>query len=135
MAYAAQSQALSLTCWLLFSAAFCWIVAYDTLYAMADREDDKKIGIHSTAITWERYDRQAIAFFHCLALSLFVATGIDAKRGIAYFLGILIASVFVLYQLWLIRERSPRAAFQAFLNNQWVGGAIFAGTLLDSGIF
>ncbi len=134
MAYSAQSQQLPLDCWLLYAATLCWTIAYDTLYAMADKEEDEKIGVKSTAIFFAKKDKVAVALFQCMMLSLFVILGKYLLLGRIFFIGIILAAICMLYQHWLIRDRQPQKCFQAFLNNAWVGLVLFAGTLLASGV-
>ncbi|MCS5710070.1 4-hydroxybenzoate octaprenyltransferase [Candidatus Berkiella aquae] len=131
MAYSAIDHSLSTDCWLLYAAAILWAIAYDTLYAMVDKEDDLKVGIKSTAIAFGRYDKQAVLGCHLLMMCLMMILGWQTERGIYYFLGIVFALGFVFYQQWLIKNREKDACFNAFLNNQWVGAALFAGTVFD----
>lgn len=128
MAYAAQKQALSWDCWLLYAATVFWVLAYDTLYAMVDREDDKKIGIKSSAIAFGKYDKLAVAISHAMSFILLISIGIYLKLGCFFYMGIMAAISCALYQQWLIRDRLPPRCFQAFLNNQWQGAALFIGT-------
>lgn len=138
MGFAAHSEAgQSLTgavpplAWLLFAANVCWAVAYDTAYAMVDRDDDLKAGVKSTAILFGRYDRFLIGVFHLLALALLVVAGVLAARGALYYTGLAAAAVYAVYQQWLLRDRSRDGCFQAFLNNNRFGAIIFLGLLLD----
>jgi 4-hydroxybenzoate polyprenyltransferase len=131
MAYSAQDQPLDLSCWLLFSATLLWAVAYDTLYAMVDKVDDLKIGLKSTAILFGAWDKFWIGLCHALMLMLLGIIGSLNACGGYYFLGILSAGLFMLYQQGLIVHRDPQKCFKAFLNNQWVGAALFAGVLMD----
>jgi len=131
MAFAAQSGHLPVAVWLLFLANICWTVAYDTMYAMVDREDDLKIGVMSTAILFGNNDRLIIGILQLLTLGLLLWTGFIFDRGIFYFAGLLLASTFFLYQQWLIAERDPTRCLQAFLNNNWFGAVVFVGLALD----
>ncbi|MGI2065798.1 4-hydroxybenzoate octaprenyltransferase [Shewanella sp. MF08487] len=126
MAYAAQTGEVPMEAWWLFAANWCWTVAYDTMYAMVDRDDDLKVGIKSTAILFGKYDRQIIGLFQLGALICFIAAGWSADRGLVYGLGILTFVGFSSYQQVLIfgRERAP--CFKAFLNNNWAGLVLFA---------
>lgn len=135
MAYAAQTGTVPVEAWWLFAANWCWTVAYDTMYAMVDRDDDLKVGIKSTAILFGKYDRQIIAAFQFAALCCFIIAGFIANRGEIYGLGILTFIGFALYQQKLIfgRERAP--CFKAFLNNNWAGMALFISLGLDYLIF
>lgn len=125
MAYAAQTGSVPAEAWWLFAANWCWTVAYDTMYAMVDREDDLKVGIKSTAILFGKYDRQIIGLFQLAALACFITAGWAADRGLVYGLGIITFIGFSLYQQRLIfaRERAP--CFKAFLNNNWAGLVLF----------
>jgi len=131
MAFAAQSGQLPASIWLLFLANICWTVAYDTMYAMVDREDDLKIGVMSTAILFGNNDRLIIGKLQLLTLGLLLWTGFLFDRGSFYYAGLLMASFFFLYQQWLIAERSPAQCLQAFLNNNWFGAVVFVGLALD----
>jgi len=131
MAFAAQSGQLPASIWPLFLANICWTVAYDTMYAMVDREDDLKIGVMSTAILFGNNDRLIIGILQLLTLGLLLWTGTLFDRGSFYFSGLLMASLFFLYQQWLIAERKPAQCLQAFLNNNWFGAVVFAGLALD----
>ncbi|MFI4937518.1 MAG: 4-hydroxybenzoate octaprenyltransferase [Candidatus Berkiellales bacterium] len=130
MAFAAQSEKLPLICWLLFGASLLWTVAYDTQYAMVDREDDKKIGIKSTAILFGKYANAMIALLEVLALALLIKMGQIADLGVAFYLSLAIVTVLGFYQQWLTRNSEPSACFRAFLNNQWIGALLFVGVLL-----
>jgi len=131
MAYAAQTGEVPIEAWWLFAANWFWTVAYDTMYAMVDRDDDLKIGIKSTAILFGKYDRQIIGLFQIAALLCFVAAGWSADRGLLYGLGLLTFVGFSTYQQILIfgRERAP--CFKAFLNNNWAGLALFVSLGAD----
>lgn len=131
MAFAAQSNQLPASIWLLFLANICWTVAYDTMYAMVDREDDLKIGVMSTAILFGKNDRLIIGILQLLTLGLLFWTGFIFDRGFFYYAGLLMASFFFLYQQWLIAERNPAQCLQAFLNNNWFGAVVFVGLALD----
>ncbi|MCH8551591.1 MAG: 4-hydroxybenzoate octaprenyltransferase [Natronospirillum sp.] len=131
MAYAAESMPVTPVTWVLFLSAVCWIMAYDTLYAMVDRDDDLKIGIRSTAILFGDFDRVAIGLLQGLFLLGMLLAGQMTGSGFAYYLGLLGAVVLFGYQHWLIRERERLPCFRAFLHNHWVGLVIFAGTVAD----
>ncbi len=132
MAFTAVTNTLPpLVAWLLFLAAVLWTTAYDTMYAMCDREDDVKIGVKSSAILFGQHDRLMIGILQILTLALLVAVGILSERGAWYWLGLVVAAVLSGYQQWLIREREPHSSLQAFLNNHWLGMAVFAGIAAD----
>ena len=131
MAFAEQAGSVPMVAWLLFTAALCWTTAFDTMYAMADREDDLRLGVHSSAIFFGRGDRIAVAVLQLATLALLVVVGRVSGLGRWYWLGIVAAGVFAAWQLWLIRGRDPAACFRAFLNNNWLGLSVFAGLALD----
>lgn len=132
MAFTAVTGALPpCVAWLLFLAAVLWTTAYDTMYAMCDREDDVKIGVKSSAILFGQQDRLIIGILQILTLVLLVAVGILSERVAWYWLGLLVAALLSVYQQWLIREREPQSSLQAFLNNHWLGMAVFAGIAAD----
>jgi len=131
MAFAAQTGNVAPLAWLVFAANVCWCMAYDTAYAMIDRDDDVRIGVKSTAILFGRFDRAAIGLLHALTLVLLALAGFAAARGPLYYAGLVVAAGFAVYQQWLIRHRVRDACFQAFLDNQHFGAAVFAGLLLD----
>lgn len=131
MAYSAVQGTLPQEAWLLFIASMVWIVAYDTLYAMVDREDDLKIGIRSTAILFGDDDRLMVGLMQVttVATLLLFANQIEAAGGLQ--LGIAAAAVLFGYQQYLIRGRDRDACFAAFTNNVWVGFALFVGVLIE----
>lgn len=131
MSYAAVSNSLPLIAWLLFLANICWSMIYDTQYAMVDRADDLKVGVKSTAILFGERDRQIIGALQVALLLLLALIGLLSGRGVVYYLGLFIAAWLALYQQYLIRNRQPQACFQAFLNNNAFGMAVFCGLLVD----
>ncbi len=131
MAFAAQSGQLPAAVWILFTANICWTVAYDTMYAMVDREDDLKIGVLSTAILFGENDRLIIGLLQLITLALLIWIGLIFELGSFYYTGLLLASFFFLYQQWLISDRDPARCLQAFLNNNWFGAVVFVGVALD----
>ncbi|WGZ94565.1 MAG: 4-hydroxybenzoate octaprenyltransferase [Candidatus Thiothrix putei] len=132
MAFTAITGAMPpLVAWLLFLAAVLWTTAYDTMYAMCDREDDVKIGVKSSAILFGEHDRLIIGILQLLTLLLLMVVGILAELGLWYWLGWLVACGLSVYQQWLIRHREPQPSLQAFLNNHWLGMAIFMGLVAD----
>ncbi len=132
MAFAAVSNALPPALWLVFVANLFWTVAYDTEYAMVDREDDLKVGIKSTAILFGEQDRHIIAALQALTIIALLLVGQRFELGWIYFLSLLAASLLFVHQQRLIKERQPADCFRAFLNNNWVGAAVFAGLVLDA---
>lgn len=131
MAFAALTGAVPALAWVLLTANVFWSIAYDTEYAMVDREDDLKIGIKTAAITFGRFDVVAVMASHAIFLGLLVAAGASLGRGAAWFGGLFVAACLAAYQLRLIHDRDPRRCFKAFLHNNWVGAAVFAGIALD----
>lgn len=131
MSFMAQTGEVPLLGWVLFVAPILWATAYDTMYAMVDREDDVKIGVKSTAILFGRHDRLIIGLIQLAMLLNLIWVGELAGLGWAYWLGLLVATALGIYQQWLIRDREPRACFQAFLNNNWLGIAVFVGIVAD----
>ncbi len=115
----------------LLVANLFWVMAYDTYYAMVDRDDDLRIGVKSSAILFGRHDRLAIALMQGAALLLLIQLGVNHDRGDWYYAGIAIAAWLAVYQQWITRHRDPAACFRAFLNNNWFGAAIFAGLVID----
>ena len=116
---------------MLYIAAVIWAAFYDTIYAMVDREDDITIGINSSAILFADMDRLLIGVMQALMLFALVLAGRDMSFGNWYYAGLVTAGVLFLYQQWLIRAREPAACLRAFLNNNYVGMAIFIGILLQ----
>jgi 4-hydroxybenzoate polyprenyltransferase len=131
MAFAAQTGQLPLVAWVLFLAGVLWTTAYDTMYAMVDREDDLVIGIRSSAILFGRADRLVIGVLQAGALAGLGLAGSLAGLGRWYWAGLGLAAAFAVYQQWLIKDREPGACFRAFLNNNLFGLAVFAGIALD----
>lgn len=131
MAFAAQTGDLPPSLWLIYAANLLWTVAYDTKYAMVDRDDDLVVGIKSSAILFGRHDRLVVGILQVAFLSLMIATGHAFGLGLFYHLGLIAAAVLCVYHQYLIRERDPAACFRAFLHNNWVGAVIFLGVALD----
>ncbi|MFA7387532.1 MAG: 4-hydroxybenzoate octaprenyltransferase [Thiohalobacteraceae bacterium] len=130
MAFAAVQGGLPKLAWLLFTVNVLWATAYDTFYAMVDREDDLRVGVKSTAILFGEADLLVIGVLQILALAGLVLVGGMAELGLFYYLGLLVAAGFALYQQYLARQRDPAGSFQAFLNNNWFGAAVFVGIAL-----
>jgi len=131
MAFAAQTGAVPALAWVMLAGNMFWSIAYDTEYAMVDRPDDLRIGIKSAAILFGRHDVLAVMLSHGVFLSIMVAVGLWAKLGFVYFAGLTAALGLILYQFTLIRGRDRGLCFKAFLHNNWVGAAVFAGIALD----
>ncbi|MCW8831222.1 MAG: 4-hydroxybenzoate octaprenyltransferase [Gammaproteobacteria bacterium] len=131
MAYTAQTNELSPIAWLLFIATVLWTTAYDTMYAMVDREDDLKIGVKSTAILFEDADKLIIGIIQGILILCLIMIGQNAGLGIYYYTGVLLATGLAIWQQHLIRDRQPAQCLKAFVNNNWFGLVLFAGIFLD----
>jgi 4-hydroxybenzoate octaprenyltransferase len=129
MAYGATLETLPLECWLLFLANLAWTVAYDTQYAMVDRDDDLRIGVKSTAILFAQYDNKIIALLQFIALSLLIFIGFLTKLHFSYFILLFCAALFFIYQCKMTKTREREACFKAFLNNNYFGMTIFIAFL------
>ena len=132
MGWAAVSESLPFVCWLVFLANICWTVAYDTQYAMVDRDDDLKIGVKSTAILFGRYDKLIIGLLQLAALGLMALVGILLHLNGAFYGSLLLAGGLFVHQQKLIAGREGELCFQAFLNNNYVGLVLFIGVLLNT---
>ena len=131
MAFAAQRDSVPRVAWVMYIAAVVWAVVYDTVYAMVDREDDLRIGVHSSAILFADLDRLLIGVMQVVMLGALTLVGRDMKFGHWYDAGLVSAALLFAYQQWLIRGREPAACLRAFLNNNYVGMAIFIGLALQ----
>jgi 4-hydroxybenzoate polyprenyltransferase len=131
MAFAAQTGSVPAVAWVLFLSVVLWTTAYDTMYAMVDREDDLVIGIRSSAILFGRADRLIIGALQAGTLVGLTLVGWMSDLGRWYWAGLVAAALLAAYQQILIRWRDPAACFHAFLNNNLFGLAVFAGLLLD----
>lgn len=131
MAFAAVQGAVPRVGWLLFLVNVLWSTAYDTFYAMVDRDDDLRIGVKSTAILFGESDRLIVGVLQLLVLGGLVLVGQLAALGRYFYLSLLVAAGLALYQQYLARQRDPAGCFRAFLNNNWFGLTVFAGILLD----
>ena len=131
MAFTAETGSLPPEAWLLFIANVVWTVGYDTYYAMADREDDLKIGIKSTAILFGEADRIIILTLQGLALLCLILAGVRFELGQWFHLGLTIAAACFAWEFWKTHSRKPQVCFKAFLHNHWAGLAILLGIILD----
>ena len=131
MAFAASTGELNEITWLTFAIAVTWAIIYDTMYAMVDRDDDLNLGVKSTAILFGDADRFVIAGLQLVMLLGLILLGDRVGLGTWYFLGVGAAALFMLYEQWLIRDRDRGLCFDAFLNNHYVGMAVFIGIALD----
>ena len=131
MAYAAHLGSVPAVAWALLLANVFWAVAYDTEYAMVDREDDLKIGIKTSAITFGRFDVAAVMLCYGATLAILAAVGVSLQMGAAYYVGLLVAAAIMGVHYTWIRGRERMACFKAFLHNNYVGLAIFVGIVVD----
>ena len=129
MAFAAETGQIASVAWLILLINVIWSVIYDTLYAMVDREDDVSIGLKSTAIMFGRFDLLIIRILKILMIALLVLLGLKLQFSWPWFAGVAIAGVLFARQQYLVRERDRDACFNAFLNNNWVGVAVWTGLL------
>ena len=129
MAFAAVQGTVPAVAWVLLLANVFWAVAYDTEYAMVDRDDDIHLGIHSSALFFGKYDVMAVMACYTVTLLLLAATGLMAGLGIVYFVGLIVAEGIALYHYRLIKDRSREKCFAAFLHNNWFGAAVFVGVV------
>ncbi len=131
MAYAASyGHVPPIAWWLLLLNAF-WVIAYDTEYAMVDRDDDMRLGLRTSAIAFGRFDVVAVAFCYAIYLAGMFAVGVLLTLGIFYYGGLAVALACAAYHVWLIRNRNRTRCFAAFRHNHWLGFAVFAGIALD----
>jgi 4-hydroxybenzoate polyprenyltransferase len=130
MAYAAVLNAVPTEAWVLLLANVFWALAYDTEYAMVDRDDDLRIGIRTSAITFGRFDVLAVMLCYAISLGLITAVGVLHGLGKGFFICMLVAAGIAVYHWTLIRERDRMRCFAAFRHNNWLGAAVFAGVVL-----
>ena len=131
MAFAAVQNTVPAIAWILLVANIFWALAYDTEYAMVDREDDLKIGIRTSAITFGRYDVGAVMLCYCLCFLLIAFSGWQLALSFWFYTGIVIACGCAAYHYFLIRRRDRMRCFASFRHNNWLGAAIFSGVALD----
>ena len=131
MAFAAQTGHIPALAWYLLVANVFWAIAYDTEYAMVDREDDVKIGIKTSALTFGKYDVAAVMLCYAIMLGILTWVGMKLSFKWPYYLGLATAAGLMAYHYRLIRRREPAKCFKAFLHNNWVGAAIFVGIALN----
>jgi 4-hydroxybenzoate polyprenyltransferase len=131
MAFAAVRGEVPPLAWWMLAGNLFWVLAYDTEYAMVDRDDDLKIGIKTSAITLGRLDVAGVMLFYGLYLAIWGVIGVQLRFGAAYFAGIAVAAGIALWHFTLIRDRSRDGCFRAFRLNHWIGFVVFAGVLLD----
>lgn len=133
MVYGATISALPLECWLIFIANLAWTVAYDTQYAMVDRDDDIRIGVKSTAILFAKYDNKIIGLLQIISLLFLILAGWQSQLSTGYFMILAVVAGLFIYQQKLTKNRQREDCFKAFLNNNYVGLIIFIAFLV--GIF
>lgn len=131
MAYATFLEMVPWGAWLLLAANIFWCIAYDTEYAMVDRDDDLKIGIKTSAITFGRFDVLAVMFCYAVAIGLLAWFGTLMRYGYPYYAGLGVAALIACYHYLLIRGRERDKCFKAFLHNNWLGAAVFAGLVAE----
>lgn len=131
MAFAAVNDFIPLLAWWLLLANIFWSVAYDTEYAMVDRDDDRKLGIRSSALLFGRYDVLAIMACYVAMLGIFIIIGQQLSFGVYYYAGVAAAFGLTIRQYQLIKNRQQSNCFKAFLENNWIGGALFLGMLAE----
>ncbi len=134
MAFAATTGEVPLVAWMIYLTKILWTVAYDTEYAMVDRDDDLRIGVKSTAVFFGRYDKLAIAALQAGALAILAWVGAFEDYGAIYYLGLLAASGFFIYQHWLIKDRDRMRCFKAFLNNHYAELVVLIGLIVELGV-
>jgi 4-hydroxybenzoate polyprenyltransferase len=135
MVFAAIRNEVPAMAWLLFFNTVLWTMAYDTMYAMVDRDDDLRIGVKSTAVLFGNADRAIVALLQLAVLAGMVVIGYTLHYSIYYYLGLAVATGFAVYQQILIRHRDRDKCFRAFLNNNWFGAAVFAGIVVHYGFW
>ncbi len=131
MAFAAQQGDVPPVAWLLLVANVFWAIAYDTEYAMVDRDDDIHLGIHSSALLFGEYDVLAVMVCYAVTLALLAIAGLMTGAGVWYFVGLMLAEGVALYHYQLIKHREREQCFKAFLHNNWFGAMVFGGIVLD----
>jgi 4-hydroxybenzoate polyprenyltransferase len=132
MAFAAQLGSVPAVAWLLLVANVFWSIAYDTEYAMVDRDDDIHLDIHSAALLFGKYDVVAVMGCYVITLALLGLAGQMTSSGWIYYAGLLVAAGIAVYHYSLIRTRQREQCFKAFLHNNWFGAVVFAGIVLDT---
>jgi 4-hydroxybenzoate polyprenyltransferase len=131
MAFAAQLNEVPAIAWWLLLANIFWCIAYDTEYAMVDRDDDIHLGIHSSALLFGQHDVTAVMACYAIALAILALVGHLLALGAFFYLGLILAVCIAVYHYSLIRNRQREACFRAFLHNNWFGAVVFAGIVVD----
>ena len=133
MAFAAVQSQTPPIAWILLIGNLFWVLAYDTEYAMVDRDDDLKIGMKTSAITLGRLDVPAVLLFYAMYLVIWVFALVQYRNLAQFIVAIAVAALQMMWHAWLIRDRSRDGCFKAFRLNHWVGFAVFAGIALSHG--
>jgi len=131
MVYVTYAKAFDLALLIMFVANVCWVVLFDTVYAMSDRDDDLKIGVKSTAILFGRYDRVIVGLLQAMVVCLFVLLMVILGLSIVFIISLVLVAALFVYQQFLIKDRDRQLCFQAFINNGWVGAIIWFGLILS----
>ena len=131
MAFSAQTGVIPLTAWLVFIATLVWTLIYDTFYAMADRDEDLKVGVKSTAILFAKYDQIIITLLQILLIVVFVLIGNTFDLGLIYDFSLVVILFFMIYHQLLLKKRQKEEYFKAFLSNNFIGMAVFLGIFLS----
>jgi 4-hydroxybenzoate polyprenyltransferase len=134
MAFAAVNARVPILGWIYFAANLFWVMAYDTEYAMVDRDDDAKLGLKTSAIYFGKLDVFVVMVCYAVHLAAMTFIGQASNMGSWYYAGVAVASLLALWHYWLIRHRGRARCFRAFLGNHWYGLAIFAGVVVDYGV-
>jgi len=131
MSFAAQTDSIPAVAWVMYLAVILWALVYDTMYAMVDKEDDLKIGVKSTAILFGDKDREIMAVLQLIIMGLLLKIGMMQDLSAIYFVSIILASGFFIYEQTLIFHRHKSDCFKAFLNSNYFGLTVFVGLLLE----
>jgi 4-hydroxybenzoate polyprenyltransferase len=131
MAFSAQTGVVPLTAWLVFIATLVWTLIYDTFYAMADRDEDLKIGVKSTAILFAKYDQIIITLLQILLIIVFILIGNTFDLGLIYDFSLVIIAFFMIHHQFLLKKRQKEEYFKAFINNNFIGMTVFLGIFLS----
>lgn len=131
MAFSAEASELSVYLWLLYAANLCWTIAYDTYYAMVDRDDDLKIGVKSTAILFGEMDLAMIATLQAMGIGFLFFAGQQFNLGTFYYVGLILGSVFLAWQVWAARSRERDVCFNVFRQSHWFGAIIWLALVID----
>ncbi|HIF36288.1 MAG TPA: 4-hydroxybenzoate octaprenyltransferase, partial [Candidatus Thioglobus sp.] len=131
MAFSAQTGSIPVSAGWIFLATIVWTLIYDTFYAMADRDEDIKIGLKSTAILFAKYDQIFITFLQILLIIVFVVIGNLFDLGSIYYFSLVIILIFMIYHQFLMKKRQKELFFKAFLNNNFIGMTAFIGIFLS----